>query len=314
MRCLCCQKDFINLDKGGWCQTCIKKFFGTSKMPIIDLNEEKIKSLVENNVKNHLTIPGVQKKLSLTLSSFENTKKLTLVNYMSGYILKPQVEEFECLPEAEFLTMTLAQIVGIKTVPNGLIKLENNTFAYITKRIDRVKHGKEVKSIAMEDFCQLSERATKDKYHSSYEQCAKIIDKYSENKLLDKVELFYRILFFYITGNSDMHLKNFSLIKKQNYYCLSNAYDLVPVKTIMPEDEEDLALTLNGKKRHIRRGDFYKFGLSIGLSKITIENMIKKIISFKDKLIEATNDSNLTIDQKENLIELIDARINELAV
>ncbi|CBK75442.1 HipA-like C-terminal domain [Butyrivibrio fibrisolvens 16/4] len=148
--------------------------------------------------------------------------------------------------------MKLAELVGIKTVPNALIKM-NNTYAYITKRIDR--RGKEM--YAMEDFCQLSNRITSDKYKGSYEGCGRVIQKYSKNVGLDETELFYRLVFCFLTGNSDMHLKNFSLIEDSpgsRVFGLSAAYDMLPVNIIMPEDKEQMALTVNGKNETSEKG------------------------------------------------------------
>lgn len=117
------------------------------------------------------------------------------------------------MPEFENFAMVAAKIAGIKTVPNALI-INDNKYAYITKRVDRnIKTSKDAKLYAMEDFCQLAERLTADKYKGSYEQCGRIIKRYSSRPGLDLSELFIRILFSFIIGNSNMHLKNFSLIE-----------------------------------------------------------------------------------------------------
>ena len=108
-----------------------------------------------------------------------------------------------------------------------------------------------MKKLAMEDFCQLDLRLTQDKYRGSYERCAKIILGYSSRKGFDMTELFMRLVFSFLVGNSDIHLKNFSLIKTDEgsgKYVLSPAYDLLCVNVIMPEDNEQFALTMNGKK------------------------------------------------------------------
>lgn len=165
--------------------------------------------------------------------------------------MKPQVKEFECLPEAEQLVMTMADATGISTVPHALIKSGDN-LAYITKRIDRIFEKTDIKMLAMEDFCQLDLRVTADKYKGSYERCAKVIDRYSSQIGLDMAELFMRLVFSFVVGNSDRHLKNFSLIETDeasNAFIFSPAYDLLPVNVIMPEDTEEFALALNGKKR-----------------------------------------------------------------
>ncbi len=312
MRCLCCNKELNSKDTSYWHKSCINNFFNTNEIPPLDLSKEKLKEIAKANVELGYTVPGVQKKLSLNISSFENNKKLTLVNYPSGYILKPQVEDFPSLPEAEFLIMSLAEMVNIKTVPHGLIKLCDDEYAYITKRIDRVINKEQVNLVAMEDFCQLGLRQASDKYRGSYEKCAKIISTYSSQAGLDLSELFYRLIFFFITGNSDMHLKNFSLIENNGKYILSPAYDLVPVNAIMSEDQEEFALTLNGKKQNLRKGDFIKFGETVGLNEKSMDKMIKYLIGFEDKFINEVSTSLISKELKETLINIIKDRVNRL--
>ena len=216
MKCLCCGKT-INQNaaesekKWQWHKKCVVNFFHTKEMPVLDITKEQLEFLVNETVNEGLTVPGVQKKLSLHLSS-DIDARLTIVDYPTGYILKPQTEEFENMPEFEDLAMRLAEIMGIQTVPHALIKM-NGEYAYITKRIDREITEKEIKLYAMEDFCQIDLRLTQDKYRGSYERCAKIIDKYSCQTGLDMTELYLRLVFSFVIGNSDMHLKNFSLIE-----------------------------------------------------------------------------------------------------
>lgn len=257
-----------------------------------------------------MTVPGVQKKLSLHLDLDNHTPRLTLVNYPAGYILKPQVDEFKCLPEAEHLVMCMADATGITTVPHALIGSRDNP-AYITKRIDRMIGKSETKMLAMEDFCQLDLRVTADKYKGSYERCAKVIRKYSSNVGLDLAELFMRIVFSFMVGNSDMHLKNFSLIETEeasNTYVFSPAYDLLPVNVIMPEDTEEFALALNGKKTHIRKKDFLIYAEQCGISKKSAEKMIYKIISMKSDYLKMCNSSLLPDYMKNRFTELIERR------
>ena len=176
------------------------------------------------------------------LVSDSRKPRLTLVNYPTGYILKPQVAEFEALPESEQLIMTMADMAGISTVPHALIK-GNAGLAYITKRVDRNLTSDKVEMLAMEDFCQLDLRLTEDKYRGSYERCAKIIKQYSSRVGIDMAEFYIRLVFCFIVGNSDMHLKNFSLIETaegSGEYVLSPAYDLLPVNANMPADKEEL--------------------------------------------------------------------------
>lgn len=208
-------------------------------------------------------------EMSLHLSNEPEASRLTIVDYPTGYILKPQTELFEFMPEFEDLAMHLADLAGIDTVPHALLRFQN-TYAYITKRIDREIQPDVFSMYAMEDFCQLAQRLTFDKYKGSYESCARIIKKYSSNPESDLKKLFWRILFSFVIGNSDMHLKNFFLKETKpgnRKFRLSQAYDILSVNIIMPEDKDQLALTLNGKKRNIRKKDFYIFGESCGILK-----------------------------------------------
>ena len=206
--------------------------------------------------------------------------------------------------------MSMADITGISTVPHALIG-DNGTYAYITKRADRIMNTDRVAMLAMEDFCQLDLRLTQDKYKGSYERCAKVIERYSSRVGLDLTELFMRLVFSFVTGNSDMHLKNFSLIEtseNSGEYVLSPAYDLLPVNVILPADNEQTALTLNGKKRNIQKKDFYAFAYKCDIPKISAEKMIKKVVSLKEKYKSMCLESLLLDDMKESFSCLIDER------
>lgn len=312
-RCLCCGKTLRTENVHGWHTSCIKSFFGTSKFPDIDVSKEVLNQIAIDNTIKGYTVPGVQKKLSLHLSHDDNPR-LILVNYPTGYILKPQTDEYIALPEMEYLVMQMAGVSGIKTVPYALLRLpsQNNAFAYITKRIDRM--GGQM--LAMEDFCQLDGRLTEDKYRGSYERCGKIVTKYSEMLGLDLAELFLRIVFSFAVGNSDMHLKNFSLIETaegSNKYVLSAAYDMISTNVVIPADQEQLALTINDKKQNIRRKDFFVFAQTIGITEKSAEKMIEKIVKLKDKYITMCRDSYMPDNTKETLEKLIEQRISILS-
>lgn len=319
MKCLCCGKT-INQNaaesekKWQWHKKCVVNFFHTKEMPVLDITKEQLEFLVNETVNEGLTVPGVQKKLSLHLSS-DIDARLTIVDYPTGYILKPQTEEFENMPEFEDLAMRLAEIMGIQTVPHALIKM-NGEYAYITKRIDRETTEKETRLYAMEDFCQLSCRLTQDKYKGSYEQCGRLIKKYSTTPGLDMSELFLRVAGSFVMGNSDMHLKNFSLKETEpgsRNFQLSKAYDMLPVNVIMPEDKEQLALTINGKKRNIHKKEFRILAESCGIPLNSAERMMKKVCSLKAKLFTQIEESCLSAEQKEQMEELISKRFDILS-
>lgn len=316
MNCLCCGKPLnTSATSGQWHKKCIQLFFGTANLPDIDISDEVLNQLAIDSTSKGFTVPGVQKKLSLHLTEGDSPR-LTLVNYPTGYILKPQTEEYPALPEMEYLVMQMAQATGIKTVPFALIRMSSQTsaLAYITKRIDRVS-GKIPGMLAMEDFCQLDGRLTEDKYRGSYERCGKVIEKYSTRPGLDLSELFIRVVFSFAVGNSDMHLKNFSLIETgigNGEYVLSAAYDMLSTNVILPADQEQFALTMNGKKQHIRRNDFLRFGKAIGLQQNAAERMMEKIVKCEDRYLELCEHSYLPDDMKNQLKGLIQDRIFSL--
>ena len=213
------------------------------------------------------------------------------------------------LPEVEDLTLHLATIARIEVVPHSLIRMKSGKLAYITKRIDRTKNGK----IHMEDMCQLTEKLTEDKYHGSYEQIAKTIVKYSVNPGLDVVNFFEQVLFSFLTGNSDMHLKNFSLIRQAGIGpVLSPAYDMVATTLVNPEDDEDLALNLNGKKKKIKQGDFIAAFSTLKMEPKQQENLFKKMKNAKEKWMEFIEISFLSDDYKLRYKQLIQDRFARL--
>ena len=286
---------------------------GTESIPRIELTEKAIQELANQTVNKGFTVPGVQKKMSLHLTSGKDSR-LTLVNYPTEFILKPQTEEYSNLPEYEQMTMLMAEAVGIHVVPHGLIKVDDR-FAYITKRIDRhIIRGK-ADLLAMEDFCQLAGRQTVDKYKGSYEICGKIIKKYSSYVGFDLSEFFLRIVFSFVIGNSDMHLKNFSLIEEgpgSRIFKLSAAYDMLPVNVILPTDKEQTALTVHGKKRNIRRKDFMILADSCGISEKAAGNLIESVLRKKEKLDQICRQSQLLEIQQEQVLTLMEERIRVL--
>lgn len=314
MRCLCCDRPIgdgaSEIEREScWHTSCIRRFFGTSEFPPIDISRSNLETIVGETIERGSTVPGVQKKISLRLESGRRTR-LTLTDYPSGYILKPQTEEYEALPEAEFLAMSMARATGIRTVPFALVKL-GEELAYITRRIDREKG----EMLAMEDFCQLEGRLTEDKYRGSYERCAKVVSRYSVRLGFDLSELFLRLVFSFAVGNSDMHLKNFSLIEEKpgkQRYVLSPAYDMLPVNTILPADREQMALTLNGKKQNLRRKDFLVFADSAGIPRAAAEKIIAGVISLRDTYISMCEEGYLPERMKRDLIELMEERIQVL--
>lgn len=251
---------------------CIKKFFNVSVFPDISFLESNLETLAIDELRNHLSITGVQKKISCSVKRDEKTKRLFFDTEDSEFIIKTPDKEIPDITENEHFIMQLANDIGLETVENGLIKTKNNGFLYITKRIDRVSG----KKLPMEDFCQLSKKLTEYKYQGSYEKCVKeIIDKYSSRKQLDKIRFFNVIYFSYVVGNTDMHLKNFSLYDDGSGFHLAPFFDLVSSYLLVGQDE--FALSLNGKRKKFTKNDFIKFGENIGLSKELSMKLMKSL-------------------------------------
>ncbi|MDO4987167.1 MAG: HipA domain-containing protein [Candidatus Saccharibacteria bacterium] len=324
MKCLCCGLEIINPSaqehKDQWHHHCVKDFFGTDALPYVEISESELEEIASANAERGLTIPGVQKKLSLHHESGDGRgNRLTLVDYPTGYILKPQTREYANLPESEFLAMQMSELLGVRTVPYALIRLKDS-LAYITKRIDRKIEksvdGNKTTRLAMEDFCQLSERLSEDKYNGSYEACARIIKKYSSQPGLDLAELFVRIVSAFMIGNADMHLKNLSLIEKtpaSRTFELSLSYDILPVNVVDPQDTDELALSLNGKKNKLEREDFLKFAEYCGLNQTAAEKIMAKICSKESECVRLCQDSYLNDTMKNQMTDLIHARSTRLA-
>jgi serine/threonine-protein kinase HipA len=311
-RCLYCYK---SLSDGAvdFHSACSKKMFGQSLPPELPYSENQLEKLAEEVIKTSTTVTGVQPKLSLHLSTEKEPKaasKFTIVGLWGGYILKPPTPNYSQLPEVEDLTMHLATIAKINVVPHSLIRLRSGSLGYITKRIDRVKKDK----LQMEDMCQLTERLTEDKYNGSYEQIGKAILKYSTNPGLDLVNFFELVLFSYLTGNADMHLKNFSLIQQANAgMVLSAAYDLVATKIVNPADDEELALTLNGKKKKIKKADFVAAFNTLRLHTKQQDNIFKKMIKAKTAWIEMIRVSFLSQEFKDQYVELLNRLFEKIS-
>lgn len=311
-RCLYCYQP-LNEEAIDFHPACSKKIFGQPSAPELPYMETQMEELALQVIHSQVTITGVQPKISLHITSNPDKnrpKRFTIVGLWGGYILKPPTPQYAQLAEVEDVTMHLASIAKITVVPHSLIRLKSGGLAYITKRIDRTGKGK----IHMEDMCQLTEKLTEDKYHGSYEQIGKTILKYSINPGLDVVNLCEVILFSFLTGNADMHLKNFSLIHQPGLGpVLSPSYDLVATIIVNPADDEDLALTLNGKKKKIRYDDFITAFNTLKLDISQQENIFKKMEKVKEKWIEFIDISFLSNDNKETYKQLILDRFKRLS-
>lgn len=283
------------------------QFFGTKEIPQLNYTSNDLEKLAIQVIQDQTSLTGVQPKLSLHLNEYEGSQRLTIVGLWGGFICKPQTLQFEQMPETEDLTMHLAELARIDVVPHTLIRMADDTLCYLTRRIDRTVTGEK---IAMEDMCQLTERQTEHKYKSSYERIAKAIGQYSSIPKMDITNYFEIVLFSWITGNNDMHLKNFSLYEPNDGMIrLAPAYDLINAAILNPKDDEELALTLNGKKKKLKHSDFIAAGLTMGLERKTIERLILKYVKLFPKMYTVINNSFLNEELKNKYIELLKERL-----
>lgn len=310
-QCLFCYRPLAEneLDFHGICS---KKIFGQPIPPVLPYSEADLEPLAKEVIQTQTAVTGVQAKLSLHISKNNHDgkdKRFTIVGLWGGYILKPPSPLYQQLPEVEDVTMHLASVAKIKTAPHSLVRLTSGNLAYITKRIDRVKKGK----LAMEDMCQLTQRLTEDKYLGSYEQIAKTIQKYSVTSGLDVVNFFELVLFSFLTGNADMHLKNFSLLEQPGLgMVLSPAYDLVNTVLVNPADDEEMALSLNGKKKKLKKRDFVAAMNTLKLDEKQQENIFTKMETAKSKWMHQIEISFMSDNFKNQYKQIVTERFERI--
>ncbi len=312
-QCLSC---YLPLDDSGkdFHAACSRKFFGTPEQPEIPYELNEMYTLAGQIVKSSISVTGVQAKISMDVETFQKAVKrnrLTIVGMWGQYVLKPPSEDYQSLPELEDVTLHLAELFKIRTVPHTLIRLKSGELAYITRRVDRV-HGEK---LHMEDFCQLSERLTEHKYNGSMERAGKIVKRFSENRGFDLLEFFHVALFSFLTGNADMHLKNFSLLRAADgIISLSPAYDLVPTKIALPDDLDEMALTVDGKKRQLRKNDFLLLAKSLEISEVVLQNSLKLFSETISRAFELVESSFLSLKLREQYRSILTERGSRLGL
>ncbi len=309
-RCLYCYRPLED-ETAEYHTACSRKFFGSPVPPALDMSNAQMQELAKGIVLRSVAVTGVQPKLSLTIENSAGDPKksrFTIVGLWGNFILKPPSPEFTALPENEDLTMHLSSFFDLPTAAHSLIRLQSGELAYITKRFDRIKDGK----LALEDMCQVTETLTENKYRSSMEKVGKAIAQYSLQPGLDALRFFELTLFCFLTGNADMHLKNFSLLTTaEGETMLSPAYDLLCTALAMPDDKDELALTLNARKRKLKSTDFPAFARNLKIPDKAVEHTIarfKKRLAGVNELIDI---SFLPSEMKSDYKEIIQQRARQ---
>jgi serine/threonine-protein kinase HipA len=292
-KCLYCYEPLLT-DETDFHSKCSRKFFRTEKPPRLEFGLKDIEELAIKVLGRSVSVPGVQPKLSIDVEkSADKTSvfRLTIVGLWGKFILKPPFELYPQMPEVEDLTMHLAEIAGIKTAEHTLIRLFSGELAYLSKRFDRINKTK----LHVEDMAQLTGTLTERKYKGSMEKVGKTILEFSDYPINDLLIFIEVTLFSFLAGNADMHLKNFSLItSKEGEVMYSPAYDLLSTKILLPKDEEELALTLRGKKRKFTRKDFDAFALELGINKVSLERVYKRFTTAIPQILSFINKSFLS--------------------
>lgn len=262
------------------------------------------------NKENKISISGQQPKLLVNLNL--QTQQFEIARQGGQFILKPQNPRWPQLPENEDLTMKLARTIGLVVPIHGLLHCKGGQFAYFIKRFDRVSDRK----MPVEDFAQLQDKSRDEKYDSSMERVAKTIN-FCRFPVVEKRELFKRVLFCYLTGNQDMHLKNFSLITRdEGFVQLSPGYDFLNTTIVNPGDQEEIALPLNGKQNNLNKKDLitYYGGEKLQLSEKAIKGVLSEFSKKQDEWKDLIRRSFLSDDLKEDYQQIVVERSAKLGI
>ena len=293
---------------------CARKFFGSDTAPILPYTRDNMSDLARQVIRTSASVTGVQAKMSLDVNrgGKHEPAKLTIVGLWGKYIFKPQSDKYPCLPELEDLTMKMAEVARIRTARHTLIRLADGELGYLTLRMDRGRKGEK---ISMLDMCQLTNRLTEHKYYGTYQQLAETIKKYSSAPMLDVQRYWEVVLFSWITGNSDMHCKNFSLLDSGNReYVLSPAYDLLAVLLADPADTEEMAMsfTVGGEKSGFDRNTFMTVFTQSGIPATVADRMIERMKAHHSEWKALISQSFLPEKMKADYCHLLNKRIELL--
>lgn len=252
-----------------------------------------------------MSIQGVQPKLSAKLNVKDEV--FDIVDRGGEYILKPQNNFYPELPENESLTMKLADLIGIEVPLSGMIYSSDGRFTYFIKRFDRYGRNKK---LSLEDFAQLAGKSRETKYDYSMEKLVTLIDTFCTFPAIEKVKLFRLTIFNFLIGNEDMHLKNFSLITRDNKVELSPAYDLLNTTIVVPKSQEEIALPIAGKKRNLSAKILIDYFAKekLKLNDTIISQVLNKIYSEWNNWEKIINISFLSNEMKENYLGLMRKR------
>lgn len=280
---------------------CLRALFGVAKVPRIDVELAKLHTLALAMV-GHTSLSGVQRKISMRLASEARTLKVAAEG--GQFILKPQAQTFPALPENEHVTMRIAARAGIEIPPCTLVELADGTRAYLVRRFDRLDGGGK---LLQEDLCQLAIQSPKDKYRGSAELCVKLILRHASAPVVEAHKLFRLLAFGWWTGNGDMHLKNFSILRGEDgHYRLSPAYDLVSTRLLIEDDP--LALPIGGADKEVSRRRWLELARRCRLPPRAAEGVLRDLAAATDEAVALVAASWLPDDMKRAYAALLRER------
>lgn len=219
-------------------------------------------------------VSGVQPKVLVRDEAGGDVSRVT--HRGATHIVKAwQANQYPELATNEYFCLRAAMHAGLNVVRHELS--EGGRFL-IVERFDVAEHG----YLGFEDFCVLSGKTTDEKYDSSYEACARIINAYlpAERKSPALQELFTSVALTVAIQNGDAHLKNFGLLYDHTGadadIRLAPAFDLITTTAYLPRDH--MALMLAGSKNWPKHRLLYNFGrIACGLGETQVAHILERV-------------------------------------
>lgn len=298
--CLCCGRP-LDDTTGEHHAECLHELFGTSTPLAVDVDLARLHTLALAMV-GRVSVSGVQRKLSVHVDTARAT--LQIAAGPSRYLLKPQAATFPHLPENEWVTQRLAALAGIVVPPAALLRLRDDSFAYVVRRFDRRDDGRKR---AMEDFCQLAGLQPAEKYSASTELCGRIVARFASEPLIEQLRLYRQVRFAWWVGNGDLHLKNLALLREDDgLWRLSPAFDQLNTRLVLPDDA--LALPIDGKRDNLKPASWRRFGERLGLGSRARERVDAELRAALPDALALLAAAPLPDTMRRNYADLLQAR------
>lgn len=300
-RCLCCQGTLEARER--YHPKCLKALWGRVLVPNIPFGLAEMPAQVART-DGRMSISGVQMKAVVRCN--RETSEVEVVSSGGTHILKPEPNQYPDLPQNENACMSMAAALGMPVPPHGLFPMADGKLCYIVRRFDRAEDGGKIQKEMMFQIL-----AATNKYAGSLESVGRAIRFHAENVGLDAIDFFERVLFCFVIGNGDMHLKNWALLVRGRTASLAPCYDLVSSKLYIP-DEEDSALAIDAKRNKLKRADFEEFANGLRIDPKAATNVFQKLRNAREMLLEMCISSELSPSLKQRLADVISSRHERL--